>query len=203
MRTKRSLHTKVIQRERKRKADAEADAVAAAREAEEDAGAGEAAFCPGPPGKRTVPTSEARAAAAKAAAIGDGLLNEGRYRCGVWWYRCGSGCRRADHKERGSHVKLSYIKTTFRIVRDKGLYISHVKDGTNVDDTFMMEEQNMELQAAVMDLTAEDKAGIEDQKRQYHWDKRHKKYVQLGAHETVKAGKRVRTESGKVRLRMA
>ena len=87
-------------------------------------------------------------------------------------------------------------------VRDKSLYISHVKDGTNVDDTFMMEEQNMELQAAVMDLTAEDKAGIEDQKRQYHWDKRHKKYVQLGAHETVKAGKRVRTESGKVRPSM-
>ena len=43
--------------------------------------------------------------------------------------------------------------------RDRGLYISHVKDGTNVDDTFMMEEQNLELQAAVMDLTAEDKDG--------------------------------------------
>ena len=37
-----------------------------------------------------------------------------------------------------------------------------------------------------------------DQRRQFHWDKRHKKYVQLGAHETVKGGKRVRTESGKV-----
>ena len=80
MRTKRSLHTKVIHRERKRKADAEADAAAAAREAEEDAGAGVGAFLPGPPGKRTAHTSEARAAAAKAAAIGDGLLNEGRYR---------------------------------------------------------------------------------------------------------------------------
>lgn len=43
--------------------------------------------------------------------------------------------------------------------RDSGLYISHVKDGTNQDDTFMMEEQNAELQAAVMDLTAEDKDG--------------------------------------------
>ena len=39
------------------------------------------------------------------------------------------------------------------------MYISHVKDGTNQDDTFMMEEQNAELQAAVMDLTAEDKDG--------------------------------------------
>ena len=39
------------------------------------------------------------------------------------------------------------------------MYISHVKDGTNRDDTFMMEEQNAELQAAVMDLTAEDKDG--------------------------------------------
>ena len=41
-------------------------------------------------------------------------------------------------------------------------------------------------------------SGMTDQKRQFHWDKRHKKYVQLGAHETVKGGKRVRTESGKV-----
>ena len=34
-----------------------------------------------------------------------------------------------------------------------------MKDGSNRDDTFMMEEQNAELQAAVMDLTAEDKDG--------------------------------------------
>ena len=80
MRTKRSLHNKVIQRERKRKADIGADKVAAAREAEEGAGAGGDAFLPGPPGKRRAHTSEAKAAAAKAAAIGDGLLNEGRYR---------------------------------------------------------------------------------------------------------------------------
>ncbi|EFN52851.1 hypothetical protein CHLNCDRAFT_138323 [Chlorella variabilis] len=31
---------------------------------------------------------------------------------------------------------------------------------------------------------------------QYHWDKRSKKYVKLQAGETIKAGKRVKTESG-------
>lgn len=34
------------------------------------------------------------------------------------------------------------------------------------------------------------------QAAQFHWDKRGKKYVRLQAGETVKAGKRVRTESG-------
>ncbi|GAX82476.1 hypothetical protein CEUSTIGMA_g9903.t1 [Chlamydomonas eustigma] len=81
--------------------------------------------------------------------------------------------------------------------RDQDLYISHVKDGTNADESFTLEEQNAELQAAIMDLTAEDKEGMADQSRKYHWDKRHKRYVQLGANETVKGGKRMKNESGK------
>ena len=50
------------------------------QEDEENMKSGGAAFLPGPPGKRGGHVSTARDAAVKAASIGDGLLNEGRYR---------------------------------------------------------------------------------------------------------------------------
>lgn len=37
---------------------------------------------------------------------------------------------------------------------------------------------------------------MNSQKRQWHWDKRKKRYVMLGDNETVRGGKRIKTESG-------
>lgn len=37
---------------------------------------------------------------------------------------------------------------------------------------------------------------MSSQKRQWHWDKRKKRYVMLGDNETVRGGKRIKTESG-------
>jgi hypothetical protein len=56
-----------------------------------------------------------------------------------------------------SHYDL--LLTHTHTHRDKDLYISHVRDGSNQDESFHQEEQHAELQAAVMDLTAEDKDG--------------------------------------------
>ncbi len=52
------------------------------------------------------------------------------------------------------------------------------------------------LEAAVMDMVGEDAGTIAASKGTYHWDKRHKKYVQLQPGEEVRAGKRMRAESG-------
>jgi DBP10CT (NUC160) domain len=43
----------------------------------------------------------------------------------------------------------------------------------------------------VLDLVGEDAEGIAASKGSYHWDKRHRKYVQLQPGEAVRAGKRV------------
>lgn len=38
---------------------------------------------------------------------------------------------------------------------------------------------------------------MNQQSKRYHWDKRKRQYVQLQPNEQVKAGRRMRTESGK------
>lgn len=48
----------------------------------------------------------------------------------------------------------------------------------------------------VLDLVGEDAAGIAASKGSYHWDKRHRKYVQLQPGEAVRAGKRVNAGTG-------
>lgn len=45
-------------------------------------------------------------------------------------------------------------------------------------------------------MVGEDAEGIAASKGGYHWDKRHRKYVQLQPGEALRAGKRVRAESG-------
>ncbi|CAI9108898.1 OLC1v1008601C2 [Oldenlandia corymbosa var. corymbosa] len=52
------------------------------------------------------------------------------------------------------------------------------------------------LEAAVMDLVADDKEGLIKQKSSYHWDKRSKKYIKLNNGERVTASGKVKTEGG-------
>ncbi|XP_047334167.1 putative DEAD-box ATP-dependent RNA helicase 29 [Impatiens glandulifera] len=52
------------------------------------------------------------------------------------------------------------------------------------------------LEAAVLDLVADDGAGLVKQKARFHWDKRHKKYVKLNNGDRVTASGKVKTEGG-------
>ncbi|KAG2491301.1 hypothetical protein HYH03_010307 [Edaphochlamys debaryana] len=82
--------------------------------------------------------------------------------------------------------------------RDPSLYISHVRDGRQRDEAFEAETKAAELQAAVLDMTAEDAQGMSDAKRRYHWDKRSKKYVLRSSEDTQRKGRKLRNEAGKV-----
>ena len=42
-----------------------------------------------------------------------------------------------------------------------------------------------------------DLPGMMQQKRQFHWDQRKRRYVQLAGNEVVRGGKRLKTESGR------
>ncbi|KAL4439981.1 hypothetical protein ABPG75_002982 [Micractinium tetrahymenae] len=77
--------------------------------------------------------------------------------------------------------------------RESGFYISHTPEENDASEKFY----GLGFKDAVMDLTAEDADGMRAQSRaSYHWDKRSKKYVKLQTGEAVKAGKRVKIESG-------
>lgn len=104
---------------------------------------------------------EARDAASLAAAYGDAVVSEGRY-------------------------------------KDAGLYVSHTREGKIHDESFDAETAAAELQSAVLDMGAEDREGMGDAQRRYHWDRRSKKYVLRGALDTLRKGKTVRNEAGKV-----
>ncbi|WMV49144.1 hypothetical protein MTR67_042529 [Solanum verrucosum] len=52
------------------------------------------------------------------------------------------------------------------------------------------------LDAAVLDLVADDKNGLQKQKVSYHWDKRSKKYIKLNNGDRVTASGKIKTESG-------
>ncbi|PKA55115.1 DEAD-box ATP-dependent RNA helicase 29 [Apostasia shenzhenica] len=52
------------------------------------------------------------------------------------------------------------------------------------------------LEAAVLDLVADDSTTMQKQKAVYHWDKRSKKYIKLNNGERVTATGKIKTESG-------
>ncbi|WCJ41235.1 DEAD-box ATP-dependent RNA helicase 29 [Euphorbia peplus] len=52
------------------------------------------------------------------------------------------------------------------------------------------------LDAAVLDLVADNSEGMQKQKTVYHWDKRSKKYIKLNNGDRVTASGKVKTESG-------
>ncbi|PSC71287.1 DEAD-box ATP-dependent RNA helicase 29 [Micractinium conductrix] len=82
--------------------------------------------------------------------------------------------------------------------RETGFYISHTPEDNDTDEKFY-EVADGGFTDATMDLTAEDADGMRAQKQQkasFYWDKSGKKYVKLHPGEKIKAGKRVRTESG-------
>lgn len=88
--------------------------------------------------------------------------------------------------------------------REEGFYVPHLPGQSGgwgvsegLEDGGASKDQL--LQDAVLDLTAEDADGIvQARSSAWHWDKKGKKYVKLQKNESIKAGKRVRNESGAV-----
>lgn len=81
--------------------------------------------------------------------------------------------------------------------RDNGFYISHQPSDNPTVERFMAVGSGDQIRDAVMDLTGEDAEGAAKMRSAaWHWDKKAKKYVKLGKNEVMKAGKRVKSESG-------
>lgn len=81
--------------------------------------------------------------------------------------------------------------------RDKEYFISNVPPDLHSNRGFAVNPSTSKIRSAVMDLVADEAQDMSKGKRQFHWDKRKKKYVQLQGGEEVRAsGKRIITESG-------
>ena len=83
--------------------------------------------------------------------------------------------------------------------REEGFFIAHERGNRHEDSGFAFAERGQNAIAAeVLDLNAEDSAGLAAQKRKRTvWDGRKKRYVTLQADETMKGGKRVATGASK------
>ncbi|KAG1326968.1 DEAD-box ATP-dependent RNA helicase 29 [Cocos nucifera] len=84
--------------------------------------------------------------------------------------------------------------------KDEEFYISSVPTNQHLEAGLSMKGNegfgSNRLEAAVLDLVADDGSGFQKQKSQFHWDKRHKKYIKLNNGERVTATGKIKTESG-------
>ncbi|XP_010913583.1 DEAD-box ATP-dependent RNA helicase 29 [Elaeis guineensis] len=84
--------------------------------------------------------------------------------------------------------------------KDEEFYISSVPTNQHLEAGLSVKGSegfgSNRLEAAVLDLVADDSSGLQKQKSQYHWDKKHKKYIKLNNGERVTATGKIKTESG-------
>ncbi|KAH0722151.1 hypothetical protein KY289_005195 [Solanum tuberosum] len=96
--------------------------------------------------------------------------------------------------------QVSGSKRKSKIFKDEEYFISavptnqHFEAGLSVRGNHGFESKR--LDAAVLDLVADDKNGLQKQKVSYHWDKRSKKYIKLNNGDRVTASGKIKTESG-------
>lgn len=96
--------------------------------------------------------------------------------------------------------QVSGSKRKAKSFKDEEYFISsvptnqHFESGLSVRNNQGFESNRLE--AAVLDLVADDKEGLHRQKTSYHWDKRSKKYIKLNNGERVTASGKVKTEGG-------
>ncbi|RWR92797.1 putative DEAD-box ATP-dependent RNA helicase 29 [Cinnamomum micranthum f. kanehirae] len=94
---------------------------------------------------------------------------------------------------RGSKRKAKSFK-------DDEYYISSIPTNQHLEAGLAVKANegfgSSRLDAAVLDLVADDGAGMQKQKSVYHWDKRGKKYIKLNNGERVTASGKIKTESG-------
>ncbi|KAJ6850356.1 DEAD-box ATP-dependent RNA helicase 29-like [Iris pallida] len=92
------------------------------------------------------------------------------------------------------------LKRKVKSFKDEEYYISsiptnqHQEAGLSVKSNSGFESNR--LDAAVIDLVADDGAGMQKQKTVFHWDKRSKKYIKLNNGDRVTASGKIKTEGG-------
>ncbi|CAL8470205.1 g9747 [Coccomyxa elongata] len=84
--------------------------------------------------------------------------------------------------------------------QDATCFIPSIKASRYEEEGFAVHRSGADdaMSSAVLDLMEDDTAGMAAQQRKFHWDKRKRRYIQLQPNEKVQAGKRKRTESGKL-----
>ncbi|KAK9111411.1 hypothetical protein Scep_018930 [Stephania cephalantha] len=91
-------------------------------------------------------------------------------------------------------------KRKARSFMDEEYYISSVPKNQHLEAGLSVRANEgfgaSRLDAAVLDLVADDSTGLQKQKSVYHWDKRSKKYIKLNNGERVTASGKIKTESG-------
>ncbi|TXG73388.1 hypothetical protein EZV62_001967 [Acer yangbiense] len=96
--------------------------------------------------------------------------------------------------------KAAGSKRKAKSFRDEEFYISSVPTNHHMEAGLSVRADqgfgSNRLEAAVLDLVADDSSGMQKNKSVYHWDKRSKKYVKLNNGERVTASGKVKTESG-------
>ncbi|RDX69156.1 putative DEAD-box ATP-dependent RNA helicase 29 [Mucuna pruriens] len=96
-------------------------------------------------------------------------------------------------KARGSKRKPQSFK-------DEDHYISSIPKNQHMEAGLSVKANedfaSNRLEAAVLDLVADDGSGIKKQRSMYHWDKRSKKYIKLNNGDRVAANGKIKTESG-------
>ncbi|XP_072978406.1 DEAD-box ATP-dependent RNA helicase 29 [Typha angustifolia] len=103
----------------------------------------------------------------------------------------------ASYWEKKETCSVKRKATNFK---DEEYYINsvptnqHLEAGLSVKGNEGFESNRLE--AAVLDLVADDSSGLHKQKTQYHWDKKSKKYIKLNNGERVTAAGKIKTESG-------
>ncbi|KAK9748870.1 hypothetical protein RND81_02G086600 [Saponaria officinalis] len=101
---------------------------------------------------------------------------------------------RKDEKETNSNKRKE------RSFRDEEYYISPVPVNQHLEAGLSVRSDqgfgSNRFESAVMDLIADDNAGIQKQRSIYHWDKKGKKYIKLNNGKRVTASGKVKTEGG-------
>ncbi|XP_031259135.1 putative DEAD-box ATP-dependent RNA helicase 29 [Pistacia vera] len=96
--------------------------------------------------------------------------------------------------------ETSGYKRKAKCFKDEEFFISSVPTNHHVEAGLSVRGDqgfgSNRLEAAVLDLVADDSEGLQKQKSVYHWDKRGKKYIKLNNGERVTASGKVKTESG-------
>ncbi|CBI19932.3 putative DEAD-box ATP-dependent RNA helicase 29 [Vitis vinifera] len=101
-----------------------------------------------------------------------------------------------DKEKKGGSSSKRKAKT----FKDEEYFISSVPTNRHAEAGLSVRANegfgSSRLEAAVLDLVADDSSGLQKQKSVYHWDKRGKKYIKLNNGERVTASGKIKTESG-------
>ncbi|CAA7396725.1 unnamed protein product [Spirodela intermedia] len=101
-----------------------------------------------------------------------------------------------DGERKGSFSLRENVKS----FKDEEYYISPIPRNLHLEAGLSVKDGggggSNRLDAAVLDLVADDRTGIQKQKAKIHWDKKSKKYIKLNNGQHVTASGKIKTEGG-------